>query len=113
MLNKLKSYREMRSLSQKELGQILGITQAAVSKLELGLSRGSVEIWDKAEAFFGVDQKTLRGIDQPDPNMLSRAMAEAEKNKRIKVIMPLIKDAIDIYFDKTPTTGTTQDAAEA
>lgn len=47
MKNKLRKYREQRKLTQRELAQLVGVTDSLISHLEAGRKRGNIELWLK------------------------------------------------------------------
>ena len=60
----LRAARENKTLTQDELGRLVGLNPSMIALLELGCRLGSVTTWDKLEAILGVDQKILRQIDK-------------------------------------------------
>ena len=59
----LRRIRLEQGLSQHELGLKVGLTQVAISALERKARNGSVLAWDRISEALGVDQKTLRQIE--------------------------------------------------
>ena len=65
MVLTLAQIRKDMKLTQKELGELIGLTNTAVSMLERGKSRGRIDTWDKLASVLGVDLSSLRRVD-PD-----------------------------------------------
>ena len=58
--------RKQRGLSQKELGEIVGLTHKSISTIESGLSSTSIEKLILLAQFFGVSTDYLLGLrDEP------------------------------------------------
>lgn len=55
----LKKLREDKGLSQKELGDILGVSYSAVSAWELGRNEPDFDTLVKLSDFFNVDERTF------------------------------------------------------
>lgn len=56
----LASKRKSLNLSQRKLGELIGLSQQAVSDIEQGLRQGKVGTWDKLEAVLKTPAKKLR-----------------------------------------------------
>jgi transcriptional regulator with XRE-family HTH domain len=49
-----------KQLSQKKLAHLVSVTPNYLSLIEQGQRLGSVELWDRLEAFLGIPQQKLR-----------------------------------------------------
>lgn len=63
MRNKLKSAREQKGMTQKQVAAHLGITERTYQRIESGQTLGSIRHWDKLEDLLNVPQRRLREID--------------------------------------------------
>lgn len=63
-MQEIRRYRESQNppLTQEQLGELLGVTGAAVSRFENGKRRPSDPIALKLEFLTGIDFKILRGL---------------------------------------------------
>ena len=58
--------RKARNMSQKELGEVVGLTHKSISTIESGLSSTSIEKLILLARFFGVSTDYLLGLkDEP------------------------------------------------
>ena len=60
----IKELRQSNNLSQKEFGEIIGVTQAAVNKWEHNDIKLDKENQDKIDNIFNLKRKTLRATSQ-------------------------------------------------
>ena len=60
MRKNLKEARQKAGMTQKEVAEKLGITEAHYQKIEYGEITGKVTMWDKLEDLFNVNQRLLR-----------------------------------------------------
>lgn len=51
----LRVYREFRGLTQVQIAQKVGLTQATIAELEKGKQKGSIETWKRLAAVLNVD----------------------------------------------------------
>ncbi len=68
-MNRIKELRTVKHLTQEELGHILNVQKAAISKYENGRAEPSVDVLKKLSALFGVSSDYILGIsatDNPD-----------------------------------------------
>ena len=65
MAIKLRQERLDREMTQLELAKTVKLTRQAISQLESGRRKGSLETWDRLEKELGIPQQTLR---QPEPD---------------------------------------------
>jgi transcriptional regulator with XRE-family HTH domain len=63
----LKNQRLAMGLTQKTLGDRIGLSGKLICALECGRIRGSVDTWDRLELVLGVDQRVLRLPDEASP----------------------------------------------
>ena len=71
--------REARNMSQQRLAAELNVTQAMVSKYELGISEPDIAMIKRIAEFFGVSSDYLLEISEDKVNMPSN-LSEKEKN---------------------------------
>ena len=60
-MNRVKELRKQKHITQEELGKVLDIQKAAISKYENGRAEPSTEVLKKMSAFFGVSIDYLLG----------------------------------------------------
>lgn len=63
-MNKIERLRREKNLSQKELGEILELTQSAISKIETGAALPSMETARKLTKFLGCTLDELFGVEE-------------------------------------------------
>lgn len=60
--------RRAKNMTQKELGELIGLSKASISDLERCRVQGKVGTWDKLEALLKVPAKRLREITAQGEN---------------------------------------------
>ncbi len=60
--NNLKEARQKAGMTQKQVAEYLGITEAHYQRIEYGVTIGKVTLWDRLEDLFGIHQRVLREI---------------------------------------------------
>jgi transcriptional regulator with XRE-family HTH domain len=60
-MNALRQYRESAGLTQEELGAIVGVTKATLSRYENGTMRPRDAVATRLEEVTGIDYRVLRG----------------------------------------------------
>lgn len=72
-MNRVKELRKQKHITQEELGKVLDIQKAAISKYENGRAEPSTEVLKKMSAYFGVSVDYLLGNSTskeiPDANL--------------------------------------------
>ena len=72
-MNRVKELRKQKHITQEELGKVLDIQKAAISKYENGRAEPSTEVLKKMSAYFGVSIDYLLGNSTskeiPDSNL--------------------------------------------
>lgn len=63
-MNRIKELRVAKGLTQEELGNILNVQKAAISKYENGRAEPSVDILRKMTSFFNVSSDYLLGMSE-------------------------------------------------
>lgn len=63
-MNRIKELRVTKGLTQEELGNILNVQKAAISKYENGRAEPSVDILRKMTSFFKVSSDYLLGMSE-------------------------------------------------
>lgn len=66
-MNRIKEWRKKKGLSQEELGNIVNVQKAAISKYELGRAIPSTDILSKLSKYFGITTDYLLGLSN-DPH---------------------------------------------
>ncbi len=66
-MNRVKELRKQRNMTQEELGKVLDIQKAAISKYENGRAEPSTDVLKKMSALFGVSIDYLLG-NSPYPS---------------------------------------------
>lgn len=65
MRNILREERHKKGMTQKQVADLLGISERGYKFIEYGQRTGSIEIWDKLEDIFNVHQRLLRCNSAP------------------------------------------------
>ena len=52
--------RKSKDMTQREVSEVLGISEIYYRKIEAGTRDGRNELWDNLEALFGIHQRKLR-----------------------------------------------------
>lgn len=78
MLRNLKALRKSRRLNQQELAELLHISQASVSKYEMGLVEPDIYIIKQIAAFFQVSIEDLLGEEKAKP-LYKEDLSQEEK----------------------------------
>lgn len=76
---KLKELRESKHLSQQRLALDLNVSQATVSKYELGLAEPDIPTIVKLAGYFHVSADYLLGISDSRQNISGGSLSDAEK----------------------------------
>ena len=66
-MNRIRDLRKQKGMTQEELGNIINVQKAAVSKYELGRAVPSTDVLSKLACHFGVTTDYLLGLSD-DPN---------------------------------------------
>lgn len=82
-MNKIKYFRQKMGLTQAELGRLLSVQKAAISKYELGIVPPSIEILRKLSDIFHVSIDDL--VDNATSDNTSRADFDSYLNQ-VKII---------------------------
>lgn len=82
-MNKIKYFRQKMGLTQAELGRLLSVQKAAISKYELGIVPPSIEILRKLSDIFHVSIDDL--VDNATSDSTSRADFDSYLNQ-VKII---------------------------
>ena len=85
---RLKKLRMKNHLTQKELGERIGLSKGAISTYELGVSQPPLEILAKLAGVFGITTDYLLGIDN-DENTIVLHDISAKQRKLITQIVGL------------------------
>jgi transcriptional regulator with XRE-family HTH domain len=64
-MSAIRQYREEAGLTQGQLGALVGVTKASVSRYESGKGRPAELAAIKLEKLTGIDFRVLRGLAQP------------------------------------------------
>lgn len=78
-MERIKILRETRNMSQQRLAVELNVTQAMVSKYELGISEPDIGMIKRIAEFFGVSSDYLLEISEDKVNLPSN-LSEEEKD---------------------------------
>ena len=82
-MNRVKELRKQKHITQEELGKVLDIQKAAISKYENGIAEPSTEVLNKMSAFFGVSIDYLLGNS---PVKVSNQTSSDSQGVRIPVL---------------------------
>lgn len=69
--SRLKQLRTTRGLTQKELGEVLNVSQNAIYNWETGHREPNIDIIEQIAAFFGVSASYLMGWNENKPQQTS------------------------------------------
>ena len=92
-MSKIKELRLKHNLTQEELGKILNVQKAAVSKYEKGIASPSNEVLKKLSAFFNVSIDYLLDNEPPKNNI------ESEETKLLNGFQSLNTDGQNILLN--------------
>ncbi len=95
---KLKYLREQNHMSQKELGDILNLSQRAISRYENGDAEPDFATVKKISLFFNVTIDYLLGED--DSNIILLTKKDYENLKRIKIKLNEIVEQLNAITNK-------------
>lgn len=76
-MNRIKELRTSKHLTQEELGRILNVQKAAISKYENARAEPSVDVLKKLSSLFGVSSDYILGISSTDTPDASPAPSTA------------------------------------
>ena len=79
--NKIKSYREKRKMTQKEIAEILGVEPATISKYESGMIEPNIESIKKLAETFEISVDELIKEDDFDISNINILEMLREKKK--------------------------------
>ncbi len=79
-MKRIKILRDERRMSQQRLAIELNVTQAMISKYELGLSEPDIATIRRLAEVFGVSADYLLEISDDKTSISSYGLSEAEKN---------------------------------
>ncbi|WP_288763816.1 helix-turn-helix domain-containing protein [uncultured Mitsuokella sp.] len=104
-MNRIKELRVTKGLTQEELGNILNVQKAAISKYENGRAEPSVDILRKMTSFFKVSSDYLLGMSelvQPPATPASTpplSPQEQDLLRKYRVLTPNSRAAVDAVLD--------------
>lgn len=78
-MKRIKTLREARGISQQRLAIELNVTQAAISKYELGQSEPGIYVIKNLARFFSVSSDYLLEISDDKTSLSTYGLSEAEK----------------------------------
>lgn len=78
-MKRIKELREIKSISQQKLALQLNVSQAMISKYELGLSEPDIAMIQKLADYFGVSADYLLKICDEKISIPSFGLSEEEK----------------------------------
>lgn len=79
MMNRLKTLREAREINQQRLATELNVSQAMISKYELGLSEPDIATIKKIAEFFKVSTDYLLEVSDDKVSVPAYGLTDAEK----------------------------------
>lgn len=80
MMKRLKTLREDRGINQQRLAVELNVSQAMISKYELGLSEPDISTIKRIAAFFGVSTDYLLEVSNDKTGISVFGLSEQEKD---------------------------------
>ncbi|MBR6052535.1 MAG: helix-turn-helix transcriptional regulator [Clostridia bacterium] len=92
----IKSLRKERKITQKKLGEILGVTEGTISKYEANTMTPPFETLRSIASFFNISMDTLCGIKHQG-TLSTHGLTEGQTDT--------LKSLIDIYRIKNTQTG--------
>lgn len=78
-MKRIRTLREARGISQQRLAIEVNVTQAAISKYELGQSEPDIYVIQNLAKFFGVSSDYLLEISDEKTSLSTYGLSEAEK----------------------------------
>lgn len=78
-MNRIKILRKERGINQQRLASELNVSQAMISKYELGLSEPDIEMICRIAEFFGVSSDYLLEISDEKTSVSSYGLSDTEK----------------------------------
>lgn len=79
-MKRIKVLRETRNMSQQRLASELNVTQAMISKYELGTSEPDIGMIKRIAEFFGVSSDYLLEISNDKISLPTSNLSDEEKN---------------------------------
>ena len=104
-MNRIKELRIARSLTQEDLGKVLNVQKAAISKYEKGRAEPSVDILKRMARYFSVSSDyllELSDIAQPPaapPSTPALTPQEQDLLRKYRVLTPNSRDAVNAVID--------------
>lgn len=100
-MNRIKELRVTKGLTQEELGNILNVQKAAISKYENGRAEPSVDILRKMTSFFNVSSDYLLGISElvQPPAAPPLSPQEQDLLRKYRTLTPASRDAVNAVVD--------------
>lgn len=92
----IKSLRKERKITQKKLGEILGVTEGTISKYEANTMTPPFETLRSIASFFNISMDTLCGIKHQG-TLSTHGLTEGQTDT--------LKSLIDVYRIKNTQTG--------
>ena len=80
-------YRKAKGLTQEQLGELLGVTNQAVSKWELGVSMPDVMLLPKISKALGITLEALYGIKAADKRIKADDFPKAANDHLIEFMV--------------------------
>ncbi len=104
-MNRIKELRTQRKITQEELGKIINVQKAAVSKYELGRAVPSTDVLTKLANYFNVTTDYLLGrTDEPQGTGFQKGNGgnEAVAEKEVKTVKPKAYVELHRLIDELP-----------
>ena len=104
-MNRIKELRIARSLTQEDLGKVLNVQKAAISKYEKGRAEPSVDILKRMARYFSVSSDyllELSDIAQPPaapPSTPALTPQDQELLRKYRQLTPTGRSQLDTYLD--------------
>lgn len=103
-MNRIKTLRTQRKLTQEQLGNIINVQKAAVSKYELGRAVPSTDVLTKLASFFNVSVDYLLGRTDEPGGFQKGDNGGSQNNVEREKIPPHRKDYVELHrlIDELP-----------
>ena len=93
-MNRIRELRKAKGITQEELGKVLNVQKAAISKYEIGRVQPGADTLSKIAQYFGVSTDYVLGLDS------DRGLLNFEKPKKYSDTAKNIADDINKHIEK-------------
>ena len=109
---KLRELRKNKGITMKELGKLVGVSEAAISQYETGKRQMSNEVLLRLGEFFDVSVGYLLGVESEKAPALTEK-DERDISKDLERIMAQLDEEGDLMFDGDPMSDEARESIKA